>query len=340
MRVLKAEQEVQRLRDYALAITKVEKGSTRKGMAMQLMVQQGADINLPGGEDEEIPIADALRALDAPLVRFLVKAGVDVNHPDPKYDTPLLIRVHEIPIDHADVMKMVHILIDADADVNMIDTRDDGLTRDCTPLHAATSHGYLEVVRALIEAGADVNKGDTEYSTTNLRAAIERDHVEVAQVLIAAGADVNNTNNDPAIGGETPLCIAAMVPSGVNYACSSHRAALMCGVLIEAGADVNKDNIDEGHTPMHVAVFFENVEVVQLLIAAGADLNKVNSTDGQTPLYLAARIGNAQLAQALIAAGADVNKGDTMEWETPLCCANRCNHSEVAKLLVAAGTKD
>ena len=46
--VLKAEQDMETLRDHALAITKAERGSTRKGMAMWLMVQQGAVVNQAG----------------------------------------------------------------------------------------------------------------------------------------------------------------------------------------------------------------------------------------------------------------------------------------------------
>ena len=67
--------------------------------------------------------------------------------------------------------------------------------------------------------------------------------------------------------------------------------AELARILIEAGADPNaKDN--DGETPLHQAVEFENAEAAKLLIEAGADPNAKNN-NGETPLHKATEAGPA-----------------------------------------------
>ena len=249
--VLKAEQDMETLRDHALAITKAERGSTRKGMAMWLMVQQGAVVNQAGGQDEDghqdIPLEHALRALDVPLVRFLIKAGADVNQPDPAFGTPLLSRVVNCSCeDHAKVVKTVQILIEAGADVNKADTRDDSDTAGCTPLCCASIAGNVEVVRALVEAGADVNRGNNN-GYTPLGIAAERDMVEVVQILIAAGADFD------------------------YYSSKRPNLVKTVQMLIDAGADVNKADTADDNMAAPRKRAPKKIAVTDLAHASGTD---------------------------------------------------------------------
>lgn len=50
-------------------------------------------------------------------------------------------------------------------------------------------------------------------------------------------------------------------------------------------------------TPLHVAVYLDNIEAVNLLLQAGVDVAAESSTqeDGLSPLALAARVGNQRL---------------------------------------------
>ena len=63
-------------------------------------------------------------------------------------------------------------------------------------LHAASGHGYVDIVQALIGAGADVHEGNDQA----LRAAVDQGHPVVVQALVDAGADVGVWDDYPLRG--------------------------------------------------------------------------------------------------------------------------------------------
>ena len=74
-----------------------------------------------------------------------------------------------------------------------------------TALWAASTGGYLSIVKMLVERGAEVNKSTLTQSTP-LRGASFHGHIEVMKYLLLNGADINTPN----CIGQSPLCIAAM----------------------------------------------------------------------------------------------------------------------------------
>lgn len=66
---------------------------------------------------------------------------------------------------------------------------------------------------------------------------------------------------------------------------------------------------EDGFTPLHLAVFAEQVETAQALIEAGADLNAVSTGPiaQVTPVGTAAFVHSVPMARLLLDAGADVN---------------------------------
>ena len=65
-----------------------------------------------------------------------------------------------------------------------VDTRD--IRSGMTPLMAAASKGFVDVVEALLEAGADA-KAEAKGGTSAIQQAEKGGHAEVARVLRAAG---------------------------------------------------------------------------------------------------------------------------------------------------------
>lgn len=78
-------------------------------------------------------------------------------------------------------------------------------------------------------------------------------------------------------------------------------------VISELLNDININTKDcYGLTPLHDAVIFGRVKVVEFLINAGADINaKDNWHEGYTPWHEAMRLGHKKIAKILINAGAD-----------------------------------
>ena len=82
--------------------------------------------------------------------------------------------------------------------------------RGLTPLHLASAHGHVEVVKRLIQAGGEVNQKcksgwtQDEDGSTPLHEASRNGHVDVITALLSAGADKTIKNED----GSTPYVYA------------------------------------------------------------------------------------------------------------------------------------
>ena len=110
--------------------------------------------------------------------------------------------------------------------------------------------------------------------------------------------------------------------------------------------DGNKRNITVGKTPLFIASYKGDIQVVQkLLNQIQIDVNKASAKDGLTPLWIASQEGHTQVVQMLLNhTEIDVNKAKTdASGETPLITAIRIiinrrqysrEHSDIAELLL------
>lgn len=94
--------------------------------------------------------------------------------------------------------KLVELLIDKGADVNMVDE----LTRNA--LMYASSGPFPNTVKVLLKAGADPNLTDDEQNWTPAMMAAAEGQLEVLKVLVENGADLEMVDVD----GESPLYFA------------------------------------------------------------------------------------------------------------------------------------
>ena len=113
---------------------------------------------------------------------------------------------------------------------------------------------------------------------------------------------------------------------------SGNRAAALS--LLQQKSDVNAAE-PNGTTPLHYAVYREDVDLVERLVKAGAKANVKNDFDS-TPMSEAAAVGNAAIIKLLLKAGADVNSTNH-EGQTALMAVARTGHVEAAKSLLDAG---
>ena len=105
--------------------------------------------------------------------------------------------------------------------------------------------------------------------------------------------------------------------------------------LIAGGANVRVAN-REGVTPLAMACLYGNLPIVDRLLKAGADA-KERGPNGETTLMLAARNGRVDLITRLVAAGVDVNAREELRGTTALMWAAEQRHPQAVKALLAAG---
>jgi uncharacterized protein len=107
--------------------------------------------------------------------------------------------------------------------------------------------------------------------------------------------------------------------------------------LIAEGADVRAKNA-YGSTPMAEAATTGNVEVIKALLKAGADVESPGA-DGQTALMIVARSGNVEAARVLIKHGAKVNARETWREQTALMWAAAESQPDMVKELIRRGAE-
>lgn len=85
-------------------------------------------------------------------------------------------------------------------------------------------------------------------------------------------------------------------------------------------------------TPLHIAAFMGNNEIVAILIAHGANVN-IQAQDGMTPLHFASRKGHLDVVKTLVKYGASAKAKTAKKKETPYILAVKYKHDEVAMYL-------
>ncbi len=229
----------------------------------------------------------------------------------------------------------------------------------CTALMAASSNGYVDIVKLLLEKGAKAE--GMESGLTPLMAASFKGHAETAKRLIKAGASVNARVT---VKGHsfTPLALAILggsaetakllVESGAEKA---DLTALPVRAFIADGLE--RHNVDLIRNLLRAAALQD--DRASLLLAAfegdaekvGAILKRSSIDLKKDPLAPAALVlgvysGQPAVVESLLKTGAHVNAGiirqeeigqnDVLEFN-PLFLASMLGNSEMVKALLQNG---
>lgn len=163
-------------------------------------------------------------------------------------------------------------------------------------VHIALEENNMDMLDYLISNGADINIKNDEGDTI-LNIAVSNDNLEAVRFLLERGANPNILN----ILKENALHFAVAI--------RDHR---IVDELINKGAKINVKE-ENGFTPMQMAYFYGNKDIVQSFLKHNAnkeELNPKKLTHKQQ--YMAIRIAttsdNVEIVDSLIKAGFDVNK--------------------------------
>jgi ankyrin repeat protein len=170
--------------------------------------------------------------------------------------------------------------------------------------------------------------------------------VAVAAVLMGQGAWAAGSLVDAVKSGDSTGALELIKQrTDVNAAESDGTTPLHWAVyrndvalvdeLLKAGADVNAVN-EFGATPMSEAAVTGNAAVIDKLLKAGADPESPNA-DGQTALMVLARTSNIEAARVLLKKKANVNAVEKWHGQTALMWASAQSQPEMVKLLIKHG---
>jgi ankyrin repeat protein len=127
-----------------------------------------------------------------------------------------------------------------------------------TPLHIASANGNADIVTFLLSKGSNPNITD-RWGKTPLWEALINNHIEIAKQLNLYGAILCRDNF--VIGSEI-----------FRFVLRNYLYHLNLFLRFGSANLVNIQDYD-GRTPLHVAVYLENVPLIRMLIDLGADLN-------------------------------------------------------------------
>lgn len=162
-----------------------------------------------------------------------------------------------------------------------------------------------------------------------LFAAIDQHDVQLVVKLLSEGADPNSQLTHPP--GWRPLGAAI---EELEFGGSIDIVRL----LLLHGAEVNAPYVNSKLTPLHAAMFLENLEVIELLLKAGADPNALSDED-RSPLRFAAEQDDLEMAALFLKYGAasTINDSGGFCGYTALGMAARKPNILMIKLLLNAG---
>ena len=305
---------------------------------VQLLLDQGADINAQGGYFASALCLTIARG-DEKVVQTLLDKGVDINnlaygnaiqqasyYGHEKVVQMLLNNGVDInaqggglgnalqAASYGGHIKAVQILLNKGADIN---ARGEDFG---SALALASESGYEKVVQMLLDKGADVNAKRVDQDSA-LQAASYRGHNKVVQMLLDRGADVN------AQGGLFDDALQA-----ASYGGRTKVARL----LLNHNAVVNRKD-KQGRTAFHLACAGGQVEIVETLLSFGSDPTTTD-TQGRSSLHFAATKGSIGMVNWLLKKGFDPNYADRDGWSSLHWAAKNVSVS-IMEVLKTAGAR-
>eukprot|EP00397_Hematodinium_sp_SG-2012_P035317 GEMP01037975.1.p1 GENE.GEMP01037975.1~~GEMP01037975.1.p1 ORF type:complete len:445 (+),score=94.90 GEMP01037975.1:167-1501(+) len=246
------------------------------------------------------------------VVRLLLERSAPVDAVDRVYRVTALhvacSRRHEL---------IVRQFIDGAADVNLV-----GIDGD-TPLSRAAGRGDIEICRRLLEAAANPDPDFCATAKTDTHSSPRSPQLPISEASNLPTARSQRSFTPRRGRSRSPdRLVQQPSRSALLTALKRNVKFQVVQLLCENMASLNA--VDQrGNTPLHIAAFHGNANVVKVLLKRESGLEMTNS-QLRRPLHYAARNGDLRVIKMLVKYKANVCDEDC-DGVTPLmCCGDPC----------------
>jgi ankyrin repeat protein len=296
-------------------------------------------------------LIDACVKRDVSKLKQLISTGVDLNAKDERGIPALVLASY---LGYPEIAKL---LIDGGANVNdRISGGWDGFMAYVDRVKAGKEEPQLTLDKFWGDFGIDPNDlpkltTDQEEELNALMIASYRGHEQIVDMLLQKNADVNAVTKK----GYSPLIFAATknhpeivkklidAGAGIDHRDKKLRTALVYSilsksygsfkVLLTAGASTDDKLFSQSkHSPLQLAAYFRNFQMVKDLVEAGADVNFMGLSIKNAFVY-AVENGDYEIAKYLLEKGSDINTNG-LTGPSPLKIAKMKGYKEIEQLLI------
>lgn len=276
------------------------------------LVEAGSNVN-SRNKVVRTPLHEAILSNHYNVATALISNGADIN----------ACVLGQVPLHLAAKSgnhEMVRFLIEKGANKMRYDSSGN------MPIHGAAWGGHLKAIEELVGERADLN-AKTRFGGTLLHIAVLGNNFYLAQYLLQQNVEINPWGTFPlkylSAAFEYEMqerkisisWLANSVSTPLHYSCY-HGNFSLTSLLLDHGAWVNAP-VEEGITPLLMAVDAEDLNLVCLFLSKGAKVNASLPRTYLTALHHASALGNEPIVQALIQKGANI-KAKTVTLLTPV----------------------
>ncbi|THY06176.1 purine and uridine phosphorylase [Aureobasidium pullulans] len=268
---------------------------------VQLLLENGANINGSDSCVSPTPLQMAILGGNTSMIEILLDAGADLQVPGEYFDISYLKDEHG----RKGLMRQ---LCTQEILVNQVNQAD---SCELTVLQAAACMGSCEIVRILLDHGAHVNTPSKSGCALSL--AIFREHQDIVALLLEKGANVDGADGCPtplerAVFLECNSTVQLLIDHGARASARALTDAAWSGqtkiikFLLARNAEIGGD--EELTTPLHEAAMRGHRANVRLLLYHGASIDSTHECG--SALYVAAERHQVEIMELFISRGADV----------------------------------
>jgi ankyrin repeat protein len=330
--------------EYGSSILESAKSRPASSGIIEILLANGAlNTATDPALSSQIDLHNAVRRGDLDEVKRLCELGVEINMEIiPERFRPGAHVSYTGTVLHSAMLKwqntrsnieLLQFLVDRVVDINIHNNHP-----TLRPiLHTAIKNADMEAISILLGAGVDVNTyyrtvtGGFRRCETPMTLAADCRDSNLISLLLSKGAGINSYIDD--------YQYTTVLQSALRRVNSSSGLDFVKCLLVN-GALLNAEVANGGKSELAMAVYWNDLSLVQLLLDHGADVNYTPKRRGKTALQAAAGLSppNAAILHLLLSKGALVNAPAAVKYGvTALQAAAVAGSFEIARGLLNAG---